>query len=226
MLVIATGSRRFCRPSTACATDDGTLKDGAFVFRTIDDCDRMLRGRQQARARGGHRRRAARHRSGARPAQPRARRAHRPPDAARHGRAARSAGGRHSAAAARADGARSADRARATTARSRGRTRDRRPVRGRLDARLRHGRRRGRHPSERPARQAAGLPVNRGILVGDDLACPGADGRLRDRRVRRAPRPALWSGRAALGAGARPGRPADRPQRRRRSTPARGCPRS
>jgi len=49
-LVIATGSRPLVPPIDGLVSDDGTLKDGAFVFRTIDDCDRMLRRAQDARA--------------------------------------------------------------------------------------------------------------------------------------------------------------------------------
>ena len=45
-------------------------------------------------------------------------------------------------------------------------------VRGRHDARLRHGGRRCRHPTRTSSSPSApGLPVERGIVVGDDLAC-------------------------------------------------------
>ena len=67
----------------------------------------------------------------------------------------------------------------------------------------------------------AGLRVERGIVVGDDLACPGVDGRLRDRRVRRASRPRLRAGRAAVGAGAGPRRSPDRQKPAARCTSGR-----
>ncbi|MQA30951.1 MAG: NAD(P)/FAD-dependent oxidoreductase [Luteitalea sp.] len=49
-LVIATGSRPLLPSIAGLVSDDGTLKDGAFVFRTIDDCDRMLMRARDARA--------------------------------------------------------------------------------------------------------------------------------------------------------------------------------
>ena len=41
-LVIATGSRPLLPPIDGTGERRWTLKDGAFVFRTIDNCDRML----------------------------------------------------------------------------------------------------------------------------------------------------------------------------------------
>jgi nitrite reductase (NADH) large subunit len=42
LLVLATGSRPLLPPIDNLHNADGTLKDGAFVFRTIEDCDRIL----------------------------------------------------------------------------------------------------------------------------------------------------------------------------------------
>ena len=54
-----------CRASTACATETAASREGVFVFRTLDDCDRIA---ALARTRDGrrHRRGAARTRGGAR----------------------------------------------------------------------------------------------------------------------------------------------------------------
>jgi NAD(P)H-dependent nitrite reductase large subunit len=49
-LIIATGSRPLLPPIAGLVCDDGTLKAGAFVFRTIDDCDRMLACARTARS--------------------------------------------------------------------------------------------------------------------------------------------------------------------------------
>ncbi len=84
-------------------------------------------------------------------------------------------------------------------------------VRGRRHARLRHGRRSPR--ASGPTSSSRARPastVERGIVVGDDLAVARRPGRLRRRRVRAAPRPGLRAGRSALGAGAGARRPAHR----------------
>jgi NAD(P)H-dependent nitrite reductase large subunit len=41
MLVLATGSRPFVPPIKGLRAPDGTLREGAFVFRTLDDCQRI-----------------------------------------------------------------------------------------------------------------------------------------------------------------------------------------
>lgn len=41
-LVIATGSSPFIPPMDGLLQDDGSLKEGAFVFRTLDDCNQMI----------------------------------------------------------------------------------------------------------------------------------------------------------------------------------------
>ena len=46
--------------------EDGRFKDGVFVFRTLDDCHRIMRCAAKRAARGGHRRRIARPRGGPR----------------------------------------------------------------------------------------------------------------------------------------------------------------
>src|SRR5690606_454346 len=42
VLVIATGSRAFVPPFEGLAGEGGGLKDGMFVFRTIDDCHAII----------------------------------------------------------------------------------------------------------------------------------------------------------------------------------------
>jgi NAD(P)H-dependent nitrite reductase large subunit len=42
VLVIATGSKGFVPPMDGLRTEAGTVKDGLFVFRTLDDCGRIL----------------------------------------------------------------------------------------------------------------------------------------------------------------------------------------
>jgi nitrite reductase (NADH) large subunit len=42
VLVMATGSRGFVPPMDGARTEIGTFKEGLFVFRTLDDCDRIL----------------------------------------------------------------------------------------------------------------------------------------------------------------------------------------
>lgn len=49
-LVIATGSKPFLPPLKNLLREDGGLKTGAFVFRTIDDCDAMIKYAAQARS--------------------------------------------------------------------------------------------------------------------------------------------------------------------------------
>ena len=49
-LVIATGSRPWLPPIDGLVSDTGTLKNGAFVFRTIDDCDQMIARARSATA--------------------------------------------------------------------------------------------------------------------------------------------------------------------------------
>ena len=44
-LVIATGSRPLLPPIEGLVSDDGALRDGVFVFRTIEDCERIARAR-------------------------------------------------------------------------------------------------------------------------------------------------------------------------------------
>ena len=173
----------------------------------------MLRTRARRAARGRHRRRAARPRGGARPAQPRARRPRRPPDAAPDGRAARSrrrppscSGSSSRWGCASLTGTGDDGGARATVASTGVAFRDG----STLDCDMVVVAA-GIRPNVELA-QPAGLAVERGIVVGDDLACPGADGCLRDRRVRRASRSGLRPRRAALGTGAGPGRSADAPR--------------
>jgi len=48
-LVIATGSKPYVPPLKNISTGDGSLKPGVFVFRSIDDCDAMLKYATQAR---------------------------------------------------------------------------------------------------------------------------------------------------------------------------------
>ncbi|GHO58722.1 nitrite reductase large subunit NirB [Ktedonobacter robiniae] len=49
-LVIATGSKPFLPPLKNLLREDGGLKTGAFAFRTIDDCDAMIKYAAQARS--------------------------------------------------------------------------------------------------------------------------------------------------------------------------------
>jgi nitrite reductase (NADH) large subunit len=42
-LVIATGSTPVIPPLANVRNSDGALRDGVFVFRTLDDCDRIMR---------------------------------------------------------------------------------------------------------------------------------------------------------------------------------------
>ena len=48
-LVIATGSSAFVPPMDGLYDEDGDLKKGAFVFRTLDDCDSIIEHAQGAR---------------------------------------------------------------------------------------------------------------------------------------------------------------------------------
>jgi len=48
-LVFATGSQPLLPPIEGLVHDDGTLKDGAFVFRTIDDCERIAARTRESR---------------------------------------------------------------------------------------------------------------------------------------------------------------------------------
>ena len=201
-LVIATGSRplhaadrglgigRRRAARTACSSSGrSTTAIGCCVARAD-----AQRGR-------GHRRRPARaSKPPAGSAQPRARRPHRASDAARHGRAARSRRrsrilqrqleqmGLQMLLTSAHDGAFSA-----TDASSGVRFADGSDIACDMVVVAA-----GIRPNVQLARDA-GLEVKRGIVVGDDLACPGAERRLRDRRVRGAPRPALRPRRAALG---------------------------
>ncbi len=186
------------------------LKDGVFVFRTLDDC--------HAHSRRAPKRRDARSSSAAgcsaskppgtaesRPRSPRP-----PPDGPRDGRAARCRRRRHPQTRARADGharpseehAASDGTSSASTPRHRRRLpcgQRRRASRDVVDA---------ISSSSPPAsdrtstsRSAPGCEVDRGIVVGDDLACRPTHGRLRGRRVRPASRTRLRPGRAGLGTG-------------------------
>lgn len=49
-LVFATGSRPHLPPIDGLVDDAGALEEGAFVFRTVDDCERMLARTRDARA--------------------------------------------------------------------------------------------------------------------------------------------------------------------------------
>ena len=170
---------RSCRPSPGCVPTTARCKTGAFVFRTLDDCERMLASapdssRSAAVIGGGllgiEAARGLRNHG---------------LDVhvvhlmtARDGRAARSAGQPASCSGSSSrSGSEDADSAR-RPARARRRT----AITGvqfarRLAARVRHGRRRRRHPAQRRARRGRpACAVNRGILVGDDLACPGRTG--------------------------------------------------
>ena len=180
-------------------------KDGVFVFRTLDDCERMLARAADAKSAaviGGGLLglEAARGLLEPRPRGPR-----RPPDGAPDGDAARSR--RRADAAERS--MEQLGRARCTSASRRPAVLgngavDRPAVRGRLDAStcdLRGHRR--RHPPERRAGAVdAGLTVERGIVVDDGMAtsdpsiCAVGE-------CARAPRPGLRPGRAAVGADAR-----------------------
>jgi NAD(P)H-dependent nitrite reductase large subunit len=50
VLVLATGSRPLVPPIDGLRRDDGRLRDGAFVFRTLDDCDRIAAVAKRARS--------------------------------------------------------------------------------------------------------------------------------------------------------------------------------
>ena len=206
---------RSCRRSTGCVTATGTLSDGVFVFRTLDDCERMIRSFARDVRRGRWSSAAGcSARGGARAARA-GLEVHvvhlmLAPD----GGAARRGRGRHPP---QRQLEQMGVQLHLDTAHDGG---ARRPqvsglaVRRRHDAGVRHGGRRGRHPAQRRAGARRRPAVERGIVVADD-SLPGRPGRLRGRRVRRAPRAALRPGRAAVGAGAGAGGPADRPQPRR-----------
>lgn len=48
-LVIATGSSPVIPPLANLRTETGALKDGVFVFRTLDDCERIMRRAAESR---------------------------------------------------------------------------------------------------------------------------------------------------------------------------------
>ena len=58
-LIIATGSSPVIPPLANVRDEHGTFKQGVFVFRTLDDCERIMRCAATARTRRGDRRRAA-----------------------------------------------------------------------------------------------------------------------------------------------------------------------
>ena len=90
-LIIATGSSPVIPPLANVRDEHGTFKEGVFVFRTLDDCERIMRSAATARTRRGDRRRVAGTGGGARPSELGSRDARHPPDAAPDGGAARSA---------------------------------------------------------------------------------------------------------------------------------------
>ena len=92
------------RRSRTCATTHGAFKQGVFVFRTLDDCERIMRYAATRTHGRGHRRRAAGAGGGPRPAELGPRDARHPSDAAPDGGAARSGAADGAAAPARADG--------------------------------------------------------------------------------------------------------------------------
>ena len=102
------------------------------------------------------------------------------------------------------------------------RLRHRPAVQGRLDARVRPAGHRRRHPAERRAGEG-GRPRRSSAASSSTTAWrTSRPVDLRRRRVRRAPRPGLRPGGAALGADGGAGRSADRRAPRTRSTKARG----
>lgn len=49
-LIIATGSRAFIPPIANLFTEDGALREGAFAFRSLDDCTAIIKAAKQSRA--------------------------------------------------------------------------------------------------------------------------------------------------------------------------------
>ena len=225
-LVFATGSTPVRAAARGPASPTrGSCRDGVFVFRTLDDCAAIRDYAARRDARRGDRRRPARARGGARAARARLEvhvvhlmphlmevQLDAPPATMLR---------RDDGAAGRDDASRRAGRPPCSaTRRSTGLR-----VRRRHDARLRHGRRLGRHPAERGA-GARGRPDASSAASSSATTCARANDprRLRDRRVRAAPRPGLRPRRAAVGAGEGAGRPPHRTQRATRCTPARAWP--
>ncbi len=214
-LLIATGSRAFIPPMAGVNGPDGTVKPGVFGFRTIDDCDAIIAKAKQSR-------RAAVIGGGLLGL-----------EAARgllnHGcevHVVHLAGHLMEMQLDPAAGAilKSTMEAMGVkvhlgklTTEVLGEERGHRArLQGRLDARLRHGRGRRRHPAQCGNRRTL-RPHRRARHRGRRPHALGRRSRrLRGRRMRAAPRPRLRSGGAAVGAGQGVRRPHHRTQSRRR----------